>query len=164
MRDQVVLSGGHVDDGDVELAGGDPLDQGFRIALADQQLDFRITRGDLRGRCGEGALRRRGDHADADAAGDAPVKARHFFLRVIDVLDDRSGEGGQRFPGGRQRDAMGGAEEQLLADGFFQFRNLHAQCGLHDIELPRGAGDVALAGKAQEVFELLEVHSGLYRG
>ena len=45
-----------------------------------------------------------------------------------------------------------------LPKRLFEFRDLHAQGGLNDVELARGARHVSLAGKAEEIVHLLEIH------
>jgi len=51
--------------------------------------------------------------------------------------------------------------EQLLAQRLFQPSDLHAERRLHDVELARRAGDVALLCEAQEILHLPEVHDPL---
>jgi len=53
---------------------------------------------------------------------------------------------------------MRGPIEQLLSERLFEFRDLHAQGGLNDVQLARRPGHVSLAGKAEEVVQLLQIH------
>jgi len=98
MRRQRKLLLRHVDDGGVQFARGHPIDQRVGITFADQKLDFRISRRDLRGRRGERALRRRRYHADTHAARYLAVEARHFLPGTLNFLRDGAGEAYQGFP------------------------------------------------------------------
>jgi hypothetical protein len=101
----------------------------------------------------------RRDHSDPDPARHPAVEPAHFLPGLLGIAHDRRHQPHQGFAGRRQRHAMRPAVEQFLAETRLELGDLHAQGRLHDVELARGAGDVAFLGEAKEILHLPEFHA-----
>ena len=146
------------DEGQVDGAVADPLDEPVGVVLQQRDLHARVglvERGEGVEQRGDGAA---DDHADGEPAAD---QAGHLAHR----LADRRG-GGERgagvFERGLSRDGEGdGARrpvEQLGTELPFQLADLGADAGLADVHALGGPGEVPLLGDRDEVLQLPQFH------
>ena len=146
------------DQGQIELAAGELVEQSARALFREVQFDGRMLRVER--------AEHLGDEADAQGGGGAEPHPStleagefgEFAAHRFGVGEHAARERQQRLARGRQRAAAAGAMEQLGAEIVLERGDLAAQRGLCEVQLFCGTGEVAEAGHLDEAAQLLEVH------
>jgi tripartite-type tricarboxylate transporter receptor subunit TctC len=107
----------------------------------------------------EHELRRGGDDADADVAGDPRSDTGDLSLRILDIEAHALSPLEQHRAGRRQADAAPGLLEQGGAAVFLQTPHATGEGRLRPMQLRRGTAHVLESGDGFEVAEVTEVHS-----
>ena len=143
------------DDGEVEIAAFDMLDQARRRLADHRQLDTRVGARETRHDFGQEAVGIVVGHADADHAFERPVVEGGQRLAVQVHHAARIGKQPLALLGQPVRAAV--LLEQRLADPLLQPAHLHGNRRLRAVHLVGRAGEAARVGDGDEGLQLVEV-------
>jgi hypothetical protein len=102
----------------------------------------------------------RGERADADRAAQAAAHVVDGVAGVADGVERGPRPRQQRLTGVGQLDPLGGALEQAGAQLPLHRLDHGGDAGLDDVQTGRGAGEAALLGDGDEVFEVAQFQHG----
>ena len=97
--------------------------------------------------------------ADRDPPRDEPLDLVDVALDALDLGEDPPRTLGDRAPGVGGDDAAAGALEELDAQLGLEPAHLVRERGLRDVQLLRGAGEVAMPVDGLDVPELAQLHA-----
>ncbi len=159
FHDEAGAFDGEADDGDVEQAFENLIDEFGGGAFADMEVDFGIALGEFLKDGREEVGKDGGDGADAEGAPDAFLHAFEVFRERGGVFEQcpRLAENG--LAEGSELDAAVEAFKQRGAEDLFQFGDLFGEGGLGDAEIVGGFGEAARAGDGAEVLQLPEIEA-----
>ena len=146
------------DQGEVELAAGELVEQSARPLFREVQFDGRMLRVERAEHLGDEADAQGGGGAEPHPAALEAGEFGEFAPHRFGVGEHAARERQQRLARDRQRAAAAGAVEQLGAEILLERGDLAAQRGLGEVQLLGGTGEVAEAGHLDEAAQLLEVH------
>ena len=143
---------------EVEIAGVQEIADLDGTAVEDSQTQAR--RGieqHLDERAGQDRLQRR-RQADGDAAARVLVAAGELAADVLDLVEQTGGALAQHLAGLGQHDAAAVTLEERRRDLVLELPDLAAERRLGQLELGRGAADIANLGEFQEGVQKLRSH------
>ena len=146
------------DQGEVELAAGEFVEQPARPLFREVQFDGRMLRVERAEHLGDEADAQGGGGAEPHPAALEAGEFGEFAPHRFGVGEHAARERQQRFARDRQRAAAAGPVEQLGAEILLERGDLAAQRGLGEVQLLGGTGEVAEPGHLDEAAQLLEVH------
>ena len=99
--------------------------------------------------------------ADRDPPADEPAQLVELAADAVDLGEHAPAPGRDRLPGLGRDDAAAGALEELRAELGLEPPDLVRERRLGDVELLRGAGEVAMPGDRLGVDELAQLHRSI---
>ena len=148
----------HTDQGEVQAAGAQPVDEVVGVGLGQGQGDAGMLGvegleqvGDVRQAAGD-------DHPDRHVTAQEAAVLVDGAARALDGLERRARVREERLPHRSEPDRASGAVEQLLPDLALEPPDLGADTRLRDVDACGGLGEARLLGDRDEVLELAKFH------
>ena len=139
------------DQGEVELAAGEFVEQPARPLLREVQFDGRMLRVERAEHLRDEADAQRGRRAEPHPAALESGELGELATHRLGVGEHAAGQRQQRFPRDGQGAAAARAVKQLGAEIVFERRDLTAQRRLREVQLLGGAGEVAEAATSTKL-------------